>query len=544
MLPREAFPSAMALLDGLAEDREEVLRYMYAATATALLMVGGFLYRSALRTGRALRWPQVRCPPRIGGWPLVGAAPEFGADCRAFLRGHFSRLGTPVFTAPLAGRDFHFVDAGYPELRPEVLFRCSALSFRPIADDALVHGFGVSTGLLRSFNGTDGTAAEVNALYREHMMRAEGLARLLERAQVRLDRDVFADGALYPAAAGSGSGSGSGGGTVVTRPLYRLVQESLFRASVGAVISESIAARDASGCLRRFEEFDERFPLLLSRVPAWMFPRARRGRQAVIERCRGPEFRAGLSSMIRQRNEVIAKEEYGITGEDDVAVLTSVLIWAATANTMPAGFWLIYNMLKHKETAYEAIRREVSGLYEGRTRGGHLTMAEVDQLAGLESALTESLRIYSESMIARDVMEDVVLDLKIPGSDHRYFLKRGSRVAVMMSCLHMDDSVFADARNFQWDRFLPDERGRAPTFAKGGKIIRTPVRPFGGGVSMCPGRKFASYEIKAFVAELVQRYDLELVDRGKELKTDPSRAGLGVNVPLQDVDVRISKRIT
>jgi hypothetical protein len=33
-----------------------------------------------------------------------------------------------------------------------------------------------------------------------------------------------------------------------------------------------------------------------------------------------------------------------------------------------------------------------------------------------------------------------------------------------------------------------------------------------------------------------------LVEQDKQLKTDPTRAGLGIYVPLGDVDVRITKR--
>ena len=193
-------------------------------------------------------------------------------------------------------------------------------------------------------------------------------------------------------------------------------------------------------------------------------------------------------------------------------------------------------------TAYAAIETEILEMFRSRNnKGKHLSLEELDQLVRLDSAITETLRLQSESMIARDVVEDLDLDLKIANHE-TYFLKKDSRVAVMMSCLHLDESVFQHAQEFQWDRFLPDSQGNAPVFTKNGKVLATPVRPFGGGVSMCPGRKFARYEVKAFVAEILHRYELELVDTSKNLKTDPSRAGLGINVPLDDVDVRISKR--
>jgi cytochrome P450 len=326
--------------------------------------------------------------------------------------------------------------------------------------------------------------------------------------------------------------------------LHWLIRQSLFRATIGAVISESIVATDASASLQHFGDFDAKFHLLLSKLPSWMFPKAIKGRQAIGQKCQGTAFYEGLSQMVKDRHELLAQEKFGISSEADLAMLSIVLVWAAAANTMPTGFWLVFNLLKQKETAHAAIQKEVFELYQSRNQKGPLSVSELDQLVGLDSALTETLRIYSESMMARDVMEDFELDLKIPGSDHhKYFLKKNSRVAIMPSCLHMDDSVFANAHAFQWDRFLPDAQGKAPVFTtKSGKVLATPVRPFGGGISMCPGRKFASYEIKAFVAELLYRYDLELVEQDKQLKTDPTRAGLGIYVPLGDVDVRITKR--
>ena len=44
--------------------------------------------------------------------------------------------------------------------------------------------------------------------------------------------------------------------------------------------------------------------------------------------------------------------------------------------------------------------------------------------------------------------------------------------------------------------------GAAPSFSKAGQAIPRSIalQPFGGGVSMCPGRMFASEEIKLMVA--------------------------------------------
>ena len=64
-------------------------------------------------------------------------------------------------------------------------------------------------------------------------------------------------------------------------------------------------------------------------------------------------------------------------------------------------------------------------------------------------------------------------------------LRKGDRVAIFPPLLHHDPArVGPHPEEFQLDRYL----------ARSG----TPLMPFGGGISLCPGRKFALREIKAF----------------------------------------------
>lgn len=224
-------------------------------------------------------------------------------------------------------------------------------------------------------------------------------------------------------------------------------------------------------------------------------------------------------------------------------IMHTSMVWGAVANTIPSGFWCLYHLLADRDTAFNAIVKEIQIVMKDRLDpSAPLSLEELDRLVGLDSALTEALRLYSESIIARDVMEDMELDLKIADGG-KFALKKGSRVAVMMSMLHTDKTIFKNAFEFQWDRFCPDTvSGEKPVFTKDGKTLAQPVRPFGGGSSMCPGRKVAAYEIKAFIAWLLYRYDAELVDpSGPVPKIDPSRAGLGINVPTEDVQIRVSK---
>lgn len=234
--------------------------------------------------------------------------------------------------------------------------------------------------------------------------------------------------------------------------------------------------------------------------------------------------------------------------ESDCCRFNLSVVWGSVANTMPSAFWLLYYIICD-ENAKKAILTEVQNVISKRQKGEEMepfTIDELDQMISIQSAFTETLRLRSESLIARDVAEDCVLDLKIPGTE-QYCLRKGSRVVIYPSMLHYDDSVFEDPESFRWDRFLPNRSGEKPIFKKNGKVIATPVKAFGGGASMCPGRKFASIEVKSFVAILFRQFELSIQPiAGGSMppspKVDSSRVGLGIVLPIDDILVEFRKR--
>ncbi len=66
--------------------------------------------------------------------------------------------------------------------------------------------------------------------------------------------------------------------------------------------------------------------------------------------------------------------------------------------------------------------------------------------------------------------------------------------------------------------------------------------PFGGGVSMCPGRHVAKNEIKIFVALLLYWFDLRAAP-APDPTFEPGRAGPGILPPASDVQVTMPRRV-
>jgi cholesterol 7alpha-monooxygenase len=70
----------------------------------------------------------------------------------------------------------------------------------------------------------------------------------------------------------------------------------------------------------------------------------------------------------------------------------------------------------------------------------------------------------------------------------------------------------------------------------------TTFLPFGSGVTLCPGRKFARNEVKLLLIYLLSKFDFELLDNSQVPVVDGARAGLGIFPPLNDIDVRVTKK--
>lgn len=94
-------------------------------------------------------------------------------------------------------------------------------------------------------------------------------------------------------------------------------------------------------------------------------------------------------------------------------------------------------------------------------------------------------------------------------------------------------------QEFKFDRFLDEHGQEKTTFQCRGRRLRYFYMPFGSGVTKCPGRFFAVYEIKQFLALVLAYFDMELLDPAvRAPHLDQSRAGLGILQPTYDVDFR------
>ena len=145
----------------------------------------------------------------------------------------------------------------------------------------------------------------------------------------------------------------------------------------------------------------------------------------------------------------------------------------------------------------------------------------------LNGVWNEVLRLSAYSSSVRYITEDTIIGGKK--------LRKGNRIMIPNRQLHFDEKVFGDrVKEFKSARFLDDDA-----------LTRTlSWRPFGGGTTLCPGRFIAKQSVIAFVAMLVQRFDIVLVGQQKFPRFEVGNPVLGVMSSKKgdDLSVQLTPR--
>ncbi len=166
----------------------------------------------------------------------------------------------------------------------------------------------------------------------------------------------------------------------------------------------------------------------------------------------------------------------------------------------------------------------------------------------LSSMFTETIRLYVDALVTRSASQDTTLPLDEDGK--RFVkLRKGENVfAPSWIGAHSTES-WSSANEFHAERYLapdPENPSQQVFVAPKGNLLF----PFGGGVTICPGRVFAKQEALGAFAMVLLRFDVEVVGNvdkdGEEAAEMPGFAnafpGSGGLVPGGDMKVKITRR--
>ncbi|XP_072267256.1 cytochrome P450 7A1 [Pyxicephalus adspersus] len=476
-------------------------------------------------------------PPLENGLvPYMGCALQFGANPLKFLRSRQKKLGD-IFTCKIAGQYVHFIIN--PFAFNSVMRHGRHFDWMKFHFATSAKAFGHS-----SMDPTHGNTTE--NLHETFMKSLQGdsldslIASMMENLQHTL---------LHLSASKENNNDWINGGLYAF--CYRVMFESgyltLFGKELNAKDDKNLARQEAQralilNALENFKEFDKIFPALVAGLPIHVFKTAHSARENLAKDLHPEKVRQriNISDLIHIR--MYNNDTITTMNDAEKAKTHLALLWASLANTLPATFWTVYNVLRCPK-AMKAATEEIKQVLEKANQKVSLTNGliilnrhHLDDMPVLDSILKESMRLSSASMNIRVAKENFVLQLDDVGA---YNIRKDDVVAFYPQTVHLDPQIYDDPLTFKYDRYL-DENGKEKTnFFLKGKKLKYYYMPFGSGKTKCPGRQFAVHEIKQLMVLLISYFDMELVDKNsKTPPLDESRAGLGILQPTYDVDFR------
>ena len=163
---------------------------------------------------------------------------------------------------------------------------------------------------------------------------------------------------------------------------------------------------------------------------------------------------------------------------------------------------IVYDLVSHPEW-FEPLRQEIRDVYAAADQTW--TRQSYGKLQRLDSFMRESQRISPPALLSfhRIMHTDFTL---ADGT----FLPRGAHICMATHAIQNDEAVTPDPNTFEPMRYY-DLRQRPGEQSKHqfSNADRSALN-FGFGRNACPGRFFASLEIKMLLSRLLMEYDLKL----------------------------------
>jgi sterol 14alpha-demethylase len=204
-------------------------------------------------------------------------------------------------------------------------------------------------------------------------------------------------------------------------------------------------------------------------------------------------------------------------GDQTIINLLLGVIFAGHETTQGQACWALILLLQHPDYLERVLAEQAIVL----GTAARIDAPTLKQLTQLEWAIREAERLQPA---LRVIPRYVAQDFDLLG----YHVPRGWITIASPAVSHRLPDAFADPERYDPDRFAPPRSEDRTPFSLIG---------FGGGIHRCLGMYFAYSEMKILLTLLLQRYELELVDR------DPKPVGgPRLNQPEEPCWVRYRRR--
>ncbi|KAF2492514.1 cytochrome protein [Lophium mytilinum] len=286
-------------------------------------------------------------------------------------------------------------------------------------------------------------------------------------------------------------------------------------------------------------------PPILRPIAHWFLPQTRKLRASIrtARRILEPELEARRRAQEKEREagEPVTKPVDAIQWVQSVADAKGVYVdpvyaqlnytLGAVHTTSVTFVNILYDLIAHPEYI-ELLRKEIHDVYQQTGKWDKLALGK---LKLMDSFMKESSRLTPVTMLPVNRVAEETVTL----SDGTV-IPKGATLGVP-TLRSVDPSVFPDPFKFDGHRFLnlSQEPGGATKY----QFVSTSNDSivFGHGKHACPGRFFASNEIKIILVHLLTKYDVKFSD-GVTERPVPMHMGADL-IPNPDMKILIKSRV-
>ncbi|KAH7106741.1 cytochrome P450 [Auriculariales sp. MPI-PUGE-AT-0066] len=447
-------------------------------------------------------------PPTLPYWiPWHGI--WYMRNARDVVDTAYRRYGSYApFTLMLGGQTVHVV--GNPQDVKTVYRLSRALSFEPITTEIVaLFGMGKTSKRLRDMFSAEGLgvghggSSKANLIqlahpfFRDELTSRTRLQLIGERYITELERVMDGINRRFRTSQGTKQGAPAS----IEVPMWNFCREAVFTASVNAMYGRSLIDKHKE-TFEVYNAFDEEFHKLVFQFPEHLTTEVRQNRE------HSSTLEDTAAEVINKWHELMLQKS-GMTLREIVSGAFSIF-WGFNTNSIKTSFWILV-FISSTPNLVDRLRAEFAAAFS--TPNG---MPSIDYLTKecplLNAVFNETLRVATAPSSMRLVEEESVVG--------GFVLREGERVLLPSMHLHRAKHFWGeDADEFRPDRMLEMAKTTDP-------VAAGYLRAFGGGSSYCPGRIFSRGEIIAFVAVMLQRYDLVMLGEPPVPNTGPPTLGV------------------
>ncbi|KAK0724413.1 cytochrome P450 [Lasiosphaeris hirsuta] len=307
--------------------------------------------------------------------------------------------------------------------------------------------------------------------------------------------------------------------------VYEFLLDNMAGAAVTAINGQRICEM-IPGLLDMIWTFDEIAASLVWGLPRWLNRKAYDKRDRLIDAAQryleeairtfdwegeeNPEWEPVFGSRFT-REWVRYLKDRGFDLRSIAGGLSNTTLFGANANTTPVATWCVMEVAKDPKLLKE-VRAEVETAYEiDPTTGKKVLRGDLlTALPLLQSIYIEGLRLHVSMNITREITGPIELSGGVVP-------QKGAILQAATEIVHLDENIWG-AEGHPASEFWAERHIKYVEDGQGKQVRRFEMAagpndffPYGGGVSVCPGRFFAKQDMMLVVAMLVSRFDIEFV---------------------------------